>query len=126
MDLLLDTCIVIWMLGDSPSLKKKTRDCIRNAAICHVSPISIAEMEIKRAIGKLEIPEGYTASIAESGLAELPYRFRDAEALRGLPHYHKDPFDRMLIAQAIANGLTLLTDDAVFKEYNVPVLLNQD
>ncbi len=126
MDLLLDTCIVIWMLGDSPSLKEKTRVHIRKAGICYVSPVSAAEMDIKRGIGKLDIPEEYVVSITASGLEELPYRFGDAEALRELPYHHKDPFDRMLIAQAIATGLTILTDDRVFKEYNVPVLLNED
>jgi len=109
----------------SCSLKEKARDFIPNAGICYVSPVSIAEMEIKRAIGKLDIPEGYIASITKSGLEELPYRFRDAEALREPPYHHKDPFDRILIAQAIANGLTILTDDSVFKEYNAPVLLNE-
>ena len=126
MKLLLDACIVIWILADSPDLKRKSKEAIQKAETCYVSSISVSEIEIKRSIGKLDIPSGYVVKIIESGLDSLSFRFKEAEILGTLPYHHKDPFDRMLISQAIANDLTILTDDSIFKQYNVPVLLNRN
>ncbi len=124
MKLLLDTNIVIWTLADSKELKERTRKAMQNAEICYVSSISIAEIEIKKSIGKLKIEDGYVNSILDSGFVKLQYCFKSAELLGGLPFHHKDPFDRMLITQALANNLTFLTNDDVLKNYNVPLIQN--
>ena len=126
MKLLLDTCIVIWILADSSELKKKSRTSILDASVCYVSAISVAEIEIKRSLGKLEIPTDFVDKIKKSGIESLPFKIEEAQILGTLPYYHKDPFDRMLISQAIGSNLTILTDDKTFKRYNVPVLLNKN
>ncbi|MBA7537894.1 hypothetical protein ES705_30166 [subsurface metagenome] len=125
MDLLIDTVILIWVLDDSANLTGSTRQIIQEADKRLISSISIVEMEIKKSIGKLVIPDLYIQKIFEAGFDELPFDFDDAHALGNLPFFHRDPFDRMLISQAIARGLTLLTNDEIFKKYNVPLLLSQ-
>ena len=123
--LLIDTAILIWVLDNSPSLTDKTKKIIEDAGRRLVSSISISEIEIKRSIGKLTIPDLYIEKIFESGFDELSFDFDDAFGLRILPLYHRDPFDRMLISQATVKGLTILTNDTSFKKYNVSVLLNE-
>ena len=125
MVLLLDTAIVIWALLDAPALTENSRKIIQNAERCLVSSISISEIEIKRSIGKLTIPDLYIDKIFESGFDGLAFDFDDAMGLGRLPLHHKDPFDRMLISQASIKGLTILTNDAKFKDYNLSVLLNE-
>jgi PIN domain nuclease of toxin-antitoxin system len=122
--LLLDTSIIVWVLADHPSLKMETKNIISDAEICYVSSISLAEIEIKKSIGKLEIADDYIVNILESGFELLHYRFEDAGLLGKLPFHHKDPFDRMLITQAITNSTTLLTSDQILKKYDLPVVLN--
>lgn len=123
--LLIDTAILIWVLDNSPSLTDKTKKIIEDAGRRLVSSISISEIEIKRSIGKLTIPDLYIEKIFESGFDELSFDFDDAFGLRSLPLHHRDPFDRMLISQATVKGLTILTNDTSFKKYNVSVLLNE-
>ena len=125
MNLLIDTVILIWILDDSSSLETSAREIIQKADNRFVSSITIAEIEIKKSIGKLTIPDSYIKKIFESGFEELQFDFSDAHGLGNLPYFHRDPFDRMLISQAVEKGLTLLTNDKIFKKYNVPVLLNQ-
>lgn len=125
MNLLLDTAILIWTLDDSPYLADRSREIIQEADRRLISSISISEIEIKKSIGKLTIPDSYIEKIYESGFEELPFDFVDAHYLGKLPLIHKDPFDRMLISQAIVKGLTLLTSDRIFKDYNVPIFLNE-
>lgn len=123
--LLIDTAILIWVLDNSPSLTDKTKKIIEDAGRRLVSSISISEIEIKRSIGKLTIPDLYIEKIFESGFDELSFDFDDAFGLRSLPLHHRDPFDRMLISQATVKGLTILTNDTSFKKYNVSVLLSE-
>ncbi len=125
MNLLIDTVILIWILDDSSSLETSAREIIQKADNRFVSSITIAEIEIKKSIGKLTIPDSYIKKIFESGFEKLQFDFDDAHGLGNLPYFHRDPFDRMLISQAVEKGLTLLTNDKIFKKYNVPVLLNQ-
>ncbi|NQU64058.1 MAG: type II toxin-antitoxin system VapC family toxin [SAR324 cluster bacterium] len=124
MRLLLDTSIVVWVLADHPSLKKESKKTISDAEMCYVSSISLAEIEIKKSIGKLEITDDYVANILESGFEPLHYGFEDARILGKLPFHHKDPFDRMLITQVISNKLTLLTSDRILKRYDLQVIVN--
>lgn len=107
-------------------MKGKSKEIIQKAETCYVSSISVSEIELKRSIGKLDIPSGYVDKIVDSGLDSLSFKIKEAEILWTLPCHHKDPFDRMLISQAIADDLTILTDDSIFKQYNVPVLLNRN
>ena len=123
MRILLDTNIIVWVLADHPSLKMETKTTISNAELCYVSSISLVEIEIKKSIGKLEIADDYIANILQSGFEPLHYRFEDAGFLGKLPFHHKDPFDRMLITQAISNSITLLTSDPVLKNYDLPVIV---
>lgn len=87
-----------------------------------ISAASIWELAIKQRIGKLELPEGYFDDLFGSGLSILAMTERHALAAGRLPLHHADPFDRMLIAQAQAEGLTLLGSDAVFSAYDVEVI----
>lgn len=123
MNILLDTYIVLWVLADSTNLTASSRRLIDSSDV-YVSSISLAEIEIKRSVGKLEIADGYRDLILESGLYELPYAFADSVDLHALPFHHKDPFDRMLICQAKSRSMTILTADAVFLRYTEEVVLN--
>ncbi|HDY89486.1 MAG TPA: type II toxin-antitoxin system VapC family toxin [bacterium] len=125
MDLLIDTGILIWILADSSHLTINSKQIVQTTDKRFISSISIAEIEIKRSIGKLTIPDTYLQKIFESGFEELPFEFSDAYFLGKLPFFHKDPFDRMLISHAIVKGLTLLTNDKIFKKYNLPIILNE-
>ena len=125
MDLLIDTGILIWILADSSHLTINSKQIVQTTDKRFISSISIAEIEIKRSIGKLTIPDTYLQKIFESVFEELTFEFSDAYFLGKLPFFHKDPFDRMLISHAIVKGLTLLTNDKIFKKYNLPIILNE-
>ncbi len=121
--LLLDTCVLLWILnGHKRITGNKEIIKILNQTQRYFSPISVAEIEIKASLGKLTIPEDYLNRIIESGIAEWPYRSSDAKALGSLPCHHKDPFDRMLIASAVAHNLTIVTSDTVFRHYPITVI----
>ena len=94
-----------------------------NASV-YVSAISIAELHIKCGLGKLEIDANLEHSIVDSGFVMLPFRSEHAHWLSELPLHHRDPFDRMLIAQALQDGLTLVTSDKQLSAYPVTLLLN--
>ena len=89
-----------------------------------VSSLSLAEIEIKRSIGKLEITEDFRQAIEISGLQELAYTCNDSRNLHQLPFHHKDPFDRMLICQAMARNMPLLTADEIFSKYPLKAIIN--
>ena len=116
MRLLLDTCIVYdWLLGNIRDSKAEILIRSENA---HVSPITVWEMAIKHGIGKLPLPTTDVAgSIAAQGFVWLPVQPSHAQALFTLPALHRDPFDRLLIAQAQAENMRLVTYDSVFAHY---------
>jgi PIN domain nuclease of toxin-antitoxin system len=121
MRLLLDTHAFIWW--DEGVLAKSARQVIVGADEVFVSAVSGWEIAIKAALGKIRV-RGATAvadAVADYGFAELPITLRHAEAVRALPLHHGDPFDRLLIAQAIAEGLTVVTSDRKFEPYRVLV-----
>ncbi|BBX74448.1 type II toxin-antitoxin system VapC family toxin [Mycobacterium shinjukuense] len=109
--LLLDTHVVLWLLDDSPRLGIEARDRIMAGAAVYVSAASTWELAIKAAIGKITLPDDLNGAIERSGLRDLPVTRRNtlAPELMALPH--KDPFDAILVAQAKAERLTLLTAD---------------
>lgn len=121
--LLLDTHIALWAFASPKLLKPEIRAAIadpRNTVV--VSAISVWEVEIKRAMGKLDAPEGFAALCIERGFDALDITFRHAEVASALPPHHSDPFDRMLIAQAIAEDLELVTKDRAMSAYDVRVV----
>lgn len=118
MRLLLDTHIVLWVLRDAAELSVAARSMIRNAEAVFVSSVSWWEASIKAAAGKLPVEPARLQSQAMAvGFEPLPVTWTHALAIHGLPPLHRDPFDRMLIAQAISEPLHLLTHDAALAAY---------
>jgi PIN domain nuclease of toxin-antitoxin system len=121
--LLLDTRIFLWYLADSRRLRATARRAIAEADRVFVSAASIGEFSIKIGIGKLSAaPDDLVAGIAASGFVELPVTAIVAARVAALPDHHRDPFDRMLVAQAIHEPLHLLTADATLARYSDLVL----
>jgi PIN domain nuclease of toxin-antitoxin system len=124
MRLLLDTPIFLWAVMNSPSLKAPARRIIEGAEQVYVSAASIWEIAIKARLGKIVADAGELAeAIGASGFLELPVRAAHAAEVAKLPLHHTDPFDRLLIAQAIAEPLKLLTVDSVLAPYSDMILL---
>lgn len=118
--LLLDTHTLLWWLADSPALGANAREAImepRNEI--YVSAATTWEISIKRSIGKLEAPDDMDAIVEEEGMLKLPITLFHGDQAGALPDIHKDPFDRMLIAQAQAEGLIVVTADSVFQQYKI-------
>jgi len=116
--LLLDTHAFLWWRGDDPRLGDVEREAIRDGQNdVFLSAASIWEIVIKQSLGRLEIPEPASASAARLGFEPLAVRFAHAEAIAQLPPLHRDPFDRMLIAQARIEGLALVTHDPAIRAY---------
>jgi PIN domain nuclease of toxin-antitoxin system len=119
MRLLLDTQVFLWFLEDSRKLGKLPRKLIAEADEVVVSAASIWEAAIKAGIGKLDVSaENLVAGISASGFTELPVRASHGARVQSLPHHHRDPFDRLLIAQAISEPLQLITADALLRQYS--------
>jgi PIN domain nuclease of toxin-antitoxin system len=124
MRLLLDTHIFLWAVAGSPLLKAAARRAIQSADQVYVSAASIWEVAIKARLGKIKAdPEALVAAIEASGFVELPVRAAHAAGVARLPPHHQDPFDRLLVAQAIAEPLKLLTADAALARYSNIVML---
>lgn len=118
-----DTHILLWVRSDSPELPHRFREVIADPANRKlVSTISLAEVAVKRAVGKLEVDDGFRAGLDAIGLDELPFTGAHAGVLDQLPLHHRDPFDRMLVAQAISESATFLTVDAQCLRYDVRTL----
>lgn len=119
MRILLDTHIYLWWLQDHPKLSALAREKIMSATEVYVSSASIWEATIKIGIGKLVADiDDLVAQIAQNGFLELPVSARHAMQLRHLAEHHRDPFDRMLVAQAMCEPLRLLTADAQVARYS--------
>jgi len=121
--LLLDTHAFLWWLSDDPALGAEVRKMIgepRNQVF--VSAASIWEISIKQAKGMLEAPEDLEALVEDEGFTKLPISLFHGQQAGKLPEIHRDPFDRMLIAQAQAEGLELITADGVIPQYGVRVI----
>ena len=119
MKLLLDTSALIrWHAG---TMKPGGIRAVQLADVVAVSAVSAWEISIKRALGKLEFREGVEAVAHRYGFLAIPVTVRHADLLLDLPAHHGDPFDRLLIAQALDEGMTILTSDRAFERYRVPV-----
>lgn len=119
MRLLLDSHVALWWLINAPQLGSTAIASIDAAEIVAFSPATPWELGIKRSIGKLSYPGSIAAELERIGFVELPIRSRHAEAAAELPGHHRDPFDRLLIAQAQIEGLTLVTADDALAPYQV-------
>jgi PIN domain nuclease of toxin-antitoxin system len=119
MRLLLDTNILLWVMGDDPVLSPTARRTIEQATAVFVSSVSIWEISIKAALGKLHLDvTRFMPRLAEAGFEPLAVSWEHARAVHDLPHHHRDPFDRMLIAQAVCEPLRLLTHDNALACYS--------
>ena len=122
-NLLLDTHVLIWWLEKSPRLGAGTKKTLLSPnARPTVSAVSIWEISIKAALGRLHLAdplENWVPKLREWGVQELPISFEHATAAGNLPPYHNDPFDRMLVAQARCEGLTIVTVDPALRAYDV-------
>ena len=124
MKLLLDTHALIWWIIDSPRLSEGARAAIaepRNAVLASV--VSGYEIAYQQRLGKLpaEIPEDLPRALRDARVRSQELTLGEAIAAGRLPGPHRDPWDRLLIAQAMAGGLTVITLDAVFRDYGVPI-----
>ena len=125
MNLLLDTHVLLWAAGASPRLTDDARALIEDPAnAVFFSAASLWEVAIKNALGYVDFrfdPRLLRRGLLENGYSELPVRGTHAVAVDVLPPIHEDPFDRILVAQAQIEGLTLLTSDAVVARYPGPI-----
>ena len=116
--LLLDTHIFLWWASASPKLPADTNDYINHHYTVYLSSVVAWEIEIKQAKGTLVgEPFDWSATITDKQLIALPISFEHVTALRELPNIHKDPFDRLLVAQAMSDNLQLVTHDATIWQY---------
>lgn len=123
MKLLLDTHVLLWWLDDPSKISESTRKQIadlENEVL--VSAVSCWEIAIKRGLGKLTAPNGLNASIQQCGFVELAISSVHALRTETLPFHHRDPFDRMLIAQSICESATIVTQDRLFQSYGIPLI----
>jgi PIN domain nuclease of toxin-antitoxin system len=121
--LLLDTHALIWWLSDDRELSDVARSAIADpASVVYVSAAGAWEMSIKQARGRLRMSGDLAAILAQGDLVELPITVAHAELAGALPPHHADPFDRMLVAQATLEGLTVVTRDPDFALYGAPLL----
>lgn len=118
---LVDTHILIWSLEGDERLRDHHRTIIASESVLWVSVATLWEIAIKQSLGKLKAPEDLPEKLHSTGYRILDITIQHIEMLRILPHHHRDPFDRMLIAQARAEGLTLLTADRNFAAYGIEV-----
>lgn len=119
MRVLLDTHVLLWVLADSPQINQVKPLILSNETEVYISTASWWELAIKIGIGKIDVDLNMlrTAS-AESGFIDLPILGAHTQTLLNLPMLHRDPFDRMLVAQAISEPMRLLTNDSALSEYS--------
>jgi PIN domain nuclease of toxin-antitoxin system len=121
--LLLDTHVLLWWLAGSSRLPQGARSAIGGSPAVYVSAATAWEIAIKTSQGKLDFPASLGEQLLQNQFQPLPISIPHAMAAAALPLHHRDPFDRMLIAQARMESLTLLTSDARLKAYDAAVLL---
>ena len=123
MNLLLDTHTLLWWLADHPTLSPRARAAIgepENGVF--LSAVVVWEIRIKQSLGKLRLPRAFGEALRSEAFIELPVTAEHAHALATLASHHRDPFDRMLIAQAKVEGLSIVTRDEAFAPYGVELI----
>lgn len=120
MRLLADTHVLLWWLGNDPRLRPDHRSLIEDhATTVLVSAATVAEVSIKASLGKLVAPEMSEEFLTTQGFSLLPLSVRHAQAIRDLPWHHRDPFDRMLVAQCLVEQVPILTVDERIRAYAI-------
>ena len=123
MIVLLDTHALLWALADSPRLSANARAVIEDTGnIVLVSVASAWEIAIKTQLGRLSAPDDLEAVIEAAGFTKRPITFADARLVATLPAHHRDPFDRMLVCQALQDGATIVSTDSALEPYGAPLL----
>jgi PIN domain nuclease of toxin-antitoxin system len=120
--LLLDTHVFLWWRANDARLSTSARQAIASAELVLVSAASAWEAAIKISLGRLKLPESFGRGVEDSGFQRLPVAFEHAEAAGALPRHHADPFDRMLVAQAVLEGCTLVSHDRALEPYGALML----
>ena len=124
MKILLDTCAFLWIITDAPELSESARMLFVDPANeVYLSSVSAWEIAVKHALGRLSLPEPPERFIPsrrkQHGIDTLPLEEEAALHLTRLPPYHQDPFDRMLICEAVVHGMIILTPDELIRQYPV-------
>lgn len=124
MNLLLDTHLVLWwMTGEASRISKKALAALGSDGVDPVvSAVTIWETAIKRSLGKLDAPDDLLSQLERAGVELLPITGRHADLVATLPPHHRDPFDRLLVAQATLEGLAVVSDDKQLRRYDVEVV----
>ncbi len=123
MKIILDTHIFLWSISNPNKIDSKNKKLIQSLSnSIYISSISITEIMIKSSIGKLSIDFNAVKIALKSGFELLEYKGEDALLLKDMPFYHKDPFDRMIIAQSINNNYSIITNDKKFKLYDCKLI----
>jgi len=123
MNIIIDTHIFLWALTDPSRLGEAKRTALEDLSnTIYVSAVSIAELMMKASLKKLKIDFDPVLMAKESGFTLLDFSAEAAMLLKDMPFYHKDPFDRMLIAQSITDNYPIMTDDSKFAQYSCRVL----
>lgn len=122
MRLLLDTHVVLWQLAGLRELSVAAQEAIAESDDLLLSVVSFAEIGVKVSVGKLTVPEDLRERVAASGVRSLRLTAEHGLSVAALPAHHRDPFDRLLIAQALVESLTIVTADERFRPYGVDVV----
>jgi PIN domain nuclease of toxin-antitoxin system len=120
--LLLDTHVVLWELEGSRGLSRAAQEAIEQATELLFSVVSFAEIGVKAAVGKLSVPRDLREHVLRTGVRVLQLDASHALDVAALPLHHRDPFDRLLIAQARSEQLTIVTADRRIADYDVPLV----
>ena len=124
MNLLLDTHTVLWWLSDDPALSETARAAIADPEnTVFLSAVVVWEIRIKQGIGKLDLPDDFGEVLDGQRFAELPVTVDHAHTIAELPAVHRDPFDRMLVAQAMVEHMVIVTRDKSIADYDVDVIV---
>lgn len=123
MKLLLDTHAALWWLADDDQVGDDAARQLDDSSNRVLLSAAVAwEVAIKRSLGKLQAPAELTATLLGAGVQPLPITLEHASAVEALPWHHRDPFDRLLVAQAIVEGATIVSQDDRLRSYDVPII----
>jgi PIN domain nuclease of toxin-antitoxin system len=121
--LLLDTHAALWWLTDEEGFGETAAEQLTDPTNqVLLSAVVVWEVAIKRSIGKLDAPDDFAGTLTDLGATALPIGLDHAEAVANLPWHHRDPFDRLLVAQAVIERASVVSRDEVFGDYGVPVV----
>ena len=122
MKILLDTHVLVWALSSPERIKPKVQDLLVDTDnIVFVSIASLWELQIKKSLNKISLPDDFISQLQENGFELLDINYKHIAKLDELPLIHRDPFDRMLVAQTIHENLSLVTNDLEIMKYNIKI-----